>query len=239
MTTVPMAKQFALITWLLAVHAIALLAVFDTDLLYRIDRKLGTSLLTSPEITPFYEDMLGSQRQLDGSVETGSVIFLGDSITQGLNVAAVTHPAINYGIGMDTSLGLLQRISYYDALAKASRIVVAIGINDLIRTRRSNAEIIDNYRQILGRLPESVPVIIQAVFPVDERQLAAGFNQRISALNQSLQQLAQQHNAAFINLHQVMANAEGNLKTTLHTGDGVHLSVAGYRVWIDQLSSHF
>ena len=230
-----MIKILILTAWLLLVHVIVLLAIFDTDLLYRIDRKLGTGLLNPPEITRFYEDMLGSQLQLDSSVEAGSVIFLGDSITQGLNVAAVTHPAINYGIGMDTSLGLLQRIPQYQSLANASKIVVAIGVNDLMRTSRNNAGTLENYQRILESLPEGVPVLIQAIFPVDERQGMTGTNSRIRALNQSLKTLAESRNAAYLDLEGKFANAEGNLKHELHAGDGLHLSAQGYRLWIDEL----
>jgi lysophospholipase L1-like esterase len=234
-----MIKILIVSTWLLLVHAIALLAIFDTDLLYRIDRKLGTGLLNPPEITRFYEDMLGSQLQLDSSIEAGSVVFLGDSITQGLNVAAVTHPAINYGIGMDTSFGLLQRIPQYQSLAKASKIVVAIGVNDLMRTSRSNGEILENYQRILERLPKGVEVFMQAIFPVDERQGMSGTNQRILTLNESLKTLAKSQNATYINLGNQFANTQGNLKRDLHTGDGLHLSTEAYRLWIDELKNRF
>lgn len=235
-----MIVKLTVVVWLLLVHAIALLAIFDTDLLYRIDRKLGTGLLNPAEISAFYENMLGSHLQLDSSVEEGSVIFFGDSITQGLNVAAVTHPAINYGIGMDTSFGLLQRIPQYDSLAKASQFVVAIGVNDLIRTSRDDAGILENYRLILDSLPRSVPVIIQAIFPVDERLVTAGFNQRIRGLNASLKELAEQRKLVFLDLHEAATDAEGNLKAELHVGDGLHLSGAGYKLWIDALKKqHF
>lgn len=233
-----MIKILIISLWLLAVHAIALLAIFDTDLLYRIDRKLGTGLLNPPEITQFYDDMLGSQLQLDSSIEAGSVIFLGDSLTQGLNVAAVTHPAINYGIGKDSTAGLLQRIPQYQSLSRASTIVVAIGVNDLLRTSRSNAGIIENYQQILEALPKDVPVILQAIFPVDEPLVTEGLNQRVLALNNSIQQLATQYQHTFINLHDEFAGADGNLKSELHIGDGIHYSAAGYRLWVNALKIH-
>ncbi|WP_219988579.1 GDSL-type esterase/lipase family protein [Leucothrix pacifica] len=230
-----MIKILMISAWLLLVHTIALLAIFDTDLLYRIDRKLGTGLLNPPEITQYHEDMLGSQLQLDSSVEAGSVIFLGDSLTQGLNVAAVTHPAINYGIGMDTSAALLGRIGQYQSLTKASAIVVEIGINDLIRTSRSNAQIVENIQQILDSLPDQVPVIVQSVFPVDERFGMTGFNQRIRTLNAAIADLAASQSFEFLDLHDAFADEDGNLKDELHTGDGIHLSAAAYQQWISSL----
>ena len=224
------------IIWLVAIHAFAALAIWDTDLPYRIDRKLSLGLLNPPEITHYYEDMLGSHLQLDGSVETGSVIFLGDSLTQGLNVAAVTNHAINYGIGMDTSYGLLKRISQYKSLTKASTIVIAIGINDLIRVKRSPVEVLKNYQAILDRLPSETHVIMQAVFPVDESAGLVGINEQISQLNERLQTLAKQKGHTFVSLEQQLLDNSGNLKATLHVGDGLHLSSDGYRLWIQALN---
>ena len=231
--------KFILIIWLICIHGIAVLAVLETDLAYRIDRKLGLGLITSKELTSFYSNMVGSQQQLDGSVVTGSVIFLGDSITQGLNVAAIVHPAINYGIGMDTTYGLINRIPNYQSLSRASHLVIAIGINDLIRTHRDNDTILDNFRQIFKLLPTGVPVTVQAILPVDERVTTRGFNLRVDQINQRLAVLAQSHNVRFIDISHSLINAQGNLKTEYHVGDGLHLSTRAYQVWIDALKPYF
>jgi lysophospholipase L1-like esterase len=225
-----------LITWLIAIHAFAALAIWDTDLPYRIDRKLNLGLLNPPEITHYYEDMLGSHLQLDGSVENGSVIFLGDSLTQGLNVAAVANQSINYGIGMDTSYGLLKRVSQYKSLTKASTVVIAIGINDLIRVKRSPADVLEHYKQILDSLASDKKVIIQAVFPVDEREGLADTNEKIMELNDKLLLLAKDRKHLFINLQDEFVNSEGNLQTDFHIGDGLHLSSQAYKLWIQALA---
>ena len=232
-------NKFVLIAWLLCVHGIVVVALLETDLAYRIDRKLGIGWITSKELTPFYTEMVGSQQQLDGNVADGSVIFLGDSITQGLNVSAVTHPAINFGIGMDTTYGLLNRIPKYPSLKRASHIIIAIGINDLIRTHRDNDAILDNYQQILGLLPDGVPVTLQAILPVDERITMQGFNQRIKKINQRLSALARYNNAHFIDLGPEFSNNTGNLKLEYHIGDGLHLTTKAYSVWINTLKKHF
>ncbi|PWQ97329.1 GDSL-type esterase/lipase family protein [Leucothrix arctica] len=231
--------KFILIVWLIFIHAIAILAVLETDLAYRIDRKLGLGLITSKELTSFYTNMVGSQEQLDGSVKTGSVIFLGDSITQGLNVAAITHPAINYGIGMDTTYGLINRLPKYQSLSRASHIIVAIGINDLIRTHRNNDEILDNFSHIFKLLPVGIPVTVQAILPVDERVTTQGFNLRVDQINQALALLAKSHGARFLDMSHLLINDQGNLKTEYHVGDGLHLSTSAYQVWIDTLKPYF
>ena len=231
--------KIILIVWLIAIHAFAFLAMWDTDLPYRIDRKLNLGLLNPADITLLYDDMLGSHIQLDGSVEAGSVIFLGDSLTQGLNVAAITHPAINYGIGMDASYGLLKRIPYYKSLNRASTIVVAIGINDFLRARRSPADIVKNYKKILDSLPSDKKVIMQAVFPVDERMGLPGLNEKIIQLNAMLQSLAEDRKHDFLNLREPFVDKDGNLKQELHVGDGLHLSDKGYSQWIQALGHYF
>ena len=227
--------KMILIIWLIGLHAFALLAIVDTDLPYRIDRKLGFGWLNPPEITQFYDDTLGSHLQLDSSVEAGSVIFLGDSLTQGLNVAAITNPAINYGIGMDTSLGLLQRIPHYESLNTASTIVLAIGVNDFIRAKRNPEAVIENYQKIIASLPADKKIIINGVLPIDESFGMNGINQKIVELNQSLETLASRQSLTMINLHSQYANASGNLQAEFHIGDGIHLSHNGYKRWIDTL----
>ena len=231
--------KIILIAWLLIVHAFALLAILETDIAYRVDRKLGLGLIASREITPLYTEMVGSHEQLDGSVESGSIIFLGDSITQGLNVAAITHPAINYGVGMDTSYGLIQRLPKYESLKRASHIVIAIGINDLIRTHRDDKVLVSNFQKIFDLLPEGIPVTVQAMLPVDERVTLKGFNQRIDLLNESLAVLTSSNGGNFINVQPELRDKQGNLKAQYHIGDGLHLNTEGYRIWINALRSLF
>lgn len=226
-----------IIIWLIGLHAFAAIALLKTDLPYRIDRKLGLNLISPQTMGPFYENMLGSHLQMDGSVAAGSVIFLGDSITQGLNVTAVTHPAINYGIGMDTTEGLLKRIPLYQSLFRASKIVLNIGINDLIRTNLSNSQILENYKLILEALPKGVPVLVHGIFPVDERLGFEGFNERIQALNTVIKSLADNSDYQYLATGKQLSDHGGNLQSSLHNGDGLHLSTEGYQRWIKALSS--
>jgi len=82
------------------------------------------------ELTPHYHQMVTFHSHMDGNVPDDSVIFIGDSLTQGLCVSAVACPSVNYGIGNDTTLGVLQRISQYESIQRAKVVVIAIGIND-------------------------------------------------------------------------------------------------------------
>ena len=57
------------------------------------------------------ERMLSCHQWMDLIVPAGSVVFIGDSITQGLPVSAIVANGINYGIGGDTTVGVLRRLS--------------------------------------------------------------------------------------------------------------------------------
>ena len=71
-----------------------------------------------------------------------TIVFIGDSIIQGLYVSAVTENGVNFGISGDTTAGVLERIDKYTILNKARAVVIAIGINDI--PRRNNKKIIEN-----------------------------------------------------------------------------------------------
>ncbi len=57
-----------------------------------------------------------------------SVVFVGDSLTQSLYVDAVARPSVNYGIGGDTTVGVLGRLPEYRSILCASAVVMAIGV---------------------------------------------------------------------------------------------------------------
>jgi hypothetical protein len=72
--------------------------------------------------------------QRDTNNETGAVVFLGDSITQGWNSIARIFPdikVVNRGIGGDTTRGVLYRLNADVLALKPAAVVLLIGINDI------------------------------------------------------------------------------------------------------------
>jgi len=189
------------------------------------------------ELSEHFYRMSRSHARMDGHVPDDSVVFLGDSITQALCVSAVAPHAVNFGIGSDTTLGLLHRIPSLPSIQRAALIVVAIGVNDL--RRRDNDEIIRNYRGILSLLPAHVPVIISSVLPVEEhsRPYWKHWNdERIRPLNRQLAELASEYpHVIFCDSYSDMLDQRGQLRADFHVGDGIHLSTQGYAIWIQNL----
>jgi len=167
-----------------------------------------------------------------------TVVFLGDSITVGLATSNISPKSENFGIDGDTIDGLLFRIPRYH-LDCARTIVVEIGINDWRHDGFQNFE--DKYRQLLRGLPQSVPVIATAIFPVNgdakEHPEWAHAPAAIRKANGEIAGVCNQFtNCRFLDLTPLLADPSGTLQSIYDVGDGVHLSSAAYRVWTRNLA---
>lgn len=169
------------------------------------------------------------------------IVFLGNSITErgdwhelipGKRVA-------NRGIGGDNSFGVLARL---DALIaqRPAQLFLMIGINDLGRGLPLEV-IVNNYRRIVERLRSGLPgstIYLQSTLPLNEAMLKydylKGKNPRVKQLNEEVKQLAALYGLTFVNLHEVMADAKGELRAE-YTMDGIHLTTDAYLAWVDYL----
>jgi len=222
------------IVYLLLFHLFVGIVIVKTDILVRIQNKLGFTT-EQEEITPFYYAMVGFHRRVDANIPDNSIIFLGDSLIQGLAISSIASPSINFGIGNDTTWGLIQRIPYYSSISKSKAIVIAIGVNDLIR--RNNKEIINNYKKIATLIPDHIPIVFSAILPIDEALLdTVDFNKRIRDVNNELKKLCDDNQRLyFINITNQLTRPDGWLSEKFHIGDGIHLNALGNAVWIDGL----
>ncbi len=230
-------KRRIAVIYLIGIHVLLAVVLVKSDFIDRVQVRLGTQQAElSPEITEYFLGMLRYHKRMDGNVPDGSVVFIGDSITQGLCVSAVASPSVNYGIEGDTTLGVLQRLPDYRSIDRASAVVLAIGINDM--KRRSNDEILENYRLIIEKIPKTIPIVFSAVLPLDEesREEWQGRNHRIRQLNSSIQRLANiDSRVFFVDAGALLIDASGNLADKFHDGDGIHLNSQGNAIWINAL----
>jgi lysophospholipase L1-like esterase len=230
-------RKKLLIGYIIFVHLFLLLALVKSDFISRVGYMVGLIRPVVPEITEHFKEMIKYHKRMDPNVPDGAVIFIGDSITQGLYVSAVTTHSVNYGIGSDTTIGVLKRLPTYHSLERASVCVMAIGVNDL--QRRENEEILKNYSLILQAVPPHLPLILNAVLPVDERVRddLAGMNRRIRTLNRSLKALCKAESAkcTFVDPGRKLMDPSGNLKAKYQVGDGIHLNGFGNAIWIQEL----
>jgi hypothetical protein len=224
------------LAYLLFLHALVVVMLVQTDFAERIGRRIGVlEIPKAAEPSELIKTMIAGQERMDRDAPEGSVLFIGDSITQNLCVWCIWpdfENVVNFGIQSDTTVGVLKRLPRYRSLAKAKAVILAIGANDL--HLRPNPEIIENYDRIIAAIPKSVPVVVSAVLPVDERAVSgfAGYNARILELNAAIRLRCSQVGYAFFNAGPELVDKSGNLAPQNHIGDGIHLSPNGYRVLV-------
>ena len=232
--------KLILVAYLISVHILLAIVLIKSDFIVRVSRKFGSrQTVSSHEMTDQFRMMLRLHRRMDENVPDGAVIFIGDSITQGLCVSAIACPSVNYGIEADTTLGVLQRLPYYRSICRASVVVLSIGTNDMVSM--SNEEIIENYNSILNKISKRIPIVLNAVLPIDEesRDDWRGRNQkRIKSLNQCIKKISTENNMMFfVDAGPLLVDDFGNLDDRYHVGDGVHLNSKGNAILIDALKA--
>src|SRR5450432_2394781 len=115
-----------LFAYIAALHALVVVLIVRPAWVGTILEHAG---LKSP--AQFYEERLAAHLLTDRVVPAGAVVFVGDRQVQGLDVASVASVAVNYGIGGDTTVGVLRRLPLYASLTRARAVVLEVGTNDL------------------------------------------------------------------------------------------------------------
>jgi lysophospholipase L1-like esterase len=161
-----------------------------------------------------------------------TVLFLGDSITQGGDWAAWFPElnTLNFGVGGDTTEDVLARLDTV-VEAQPDEIVLLIGTNDL-GLRRNVETLVRNVQSILVDLRRDLPgtrMLVQSVMPRGKE-----FADRIREANIHLRQFSSTVHAQFLDLWPAMALEDGEINPD-YSDDRLHLNAAGYEAWLSEL----
>lgn len=186
----------------------------------------------------FYQDTLEImyQRQAQ-NLPAGSIVFLGDSQIQGLAVTAISPNAVNFGIGHQQLQRLAKKINDYPGLAQTEKIVIGIGINDLLHTPdvapgQAIAQLVKGLSCCRNK------VLLLGVLAVNEKTLQRpGLNQRIVEFNRQLQSAAQAAGMSFLDLYPLFTAPRDGMRPAYDLGDGLHLNPTGYEILIQQIKN--
>ncbi len=183
------------------------------------------------------------------------VVMLGDSVTAGFytystslkGVATVCgyrsiHPS---DIVNRTTLSRedgVQEIAL-DAVAAANpkAVYVLLGTNSLVSANEQKEQsFLAYYERMLQMLKEAAPgatLYVQSIPPV-RPEITTLDNDQIRRVNEQLAQLALAQGCRYLNLHEFLADDNGDLKAELAAEDGIHLNGTGYKQWVDYISRH-
>ena len=164
-----------------------------------------------------------NERYADYEVD---VAFLGDSLTDGYDLAAYypQYLTANRGIGGETSHGLEERleVSLYDLKPKVA--VILIGGNNL-------DTMLENYERMISTIQEKLPetkIILASLTSMGD---SWGHKNQIAAYNNVvIRKLAEKYGFTFVDLYYpLFDSATGEIRAE-YTVDGAHLTPLGYEV---------
>lgn len=165
------------------------------------------------------------------------IIFLGNSITQGVDWAELLQNknARNRGISGDITYGVLERLSEVTE-GQPAKVFVLIGIND-IEHNIPDTLIVNNYRRIIRQIKAESPktkIYFHTLLPVNNEftQFKKHYNkdEHILFVNTELKKIAEEEKITLIDLHSYFLDASNKLDKK-YTFDGLHLNAEGYKVW--------
>ena len=186
------------------------------------------------------------------------VSFLGDSLTQGMQLYDTGLPNAHFcaykGVGPNAVVNNTtcrradgEKEVPMEALASQQPRALYILLGTNVLTADSDyTSFLTYYRLMLDMITQALPgtpVYVQSITPVRPEVAAKkgheGLNRdRLCRINDELAAVALEKNCYFLNLWEVLADENGDLKAEYAQPDGYHLKPEGYTAWVDYLRSH-
>lgn len=165
-------------------------------------------------------------------------LFIGDSISNGLMYYKhVKAENVLADIGQD----LKKSLNSIDKITKKNPkyIYIMLGMNDSIYVDDVNV-FIERYKSLISQINQNLPktkVAITSILPADssnKKAMARINNQRISAYNAGLADLANEFGIPFIDLRPYL-----KAHPDFYEGDGIHLNRYFYRYWLKFIQENY
>ena len=188
--------------------------------------------------------------------------ILGDSVSQGWNVFGTSDMKEHAFVCAYKNIGPSQVVNnevadpgdgsgrepeaIFDTIINSNpkRLYILLGTNALVRNDDAAEQsylayynqMLDKFREALG---SEVAIYVQSVTPVRPGVSQPGlYRERIQRVNNELAKMAVEKGCYFINLHDVLADENGDLREDLAARDGVHLNKNAYPLLRDYLTTH-
>lgn len=232
--------------WILTVTNVALIAVVyhigwnKTNYLHKICYRYG--LLEAPEVeSPDFWALDGWTNTLKQMNYDADIVFFGNSITRGSNfneyfpdkkICNLGYPGDNlFGMAKRVEMGQLQAVT-------PEKIFIMGGINGLKSLSLEQFE--QAYRHLIVSICDSLPnasLYLESILPINhqfENGTLYADNEKITACNTIIKNIADSIGATYINLYSIY-ETDGELKPE-YTIDGVHIRPEHYDKWAEAIT---
>ncbi len=226
---------------------------------------LETALETAPDTAPDptaepTPEPIPTELQLTEDMGEGylsRIIFLGDSTTYGMlaygvlpsqqvwtpSSGTLTLNAQSYAeLDIYAADGSKRSMSIRDAAAEIQPdiLVITLGVNGISFMDESSFK--EEYTDLIGGILAVSPdtkIICHSIYPVIDSQAPEGIdNARVNAANGWLYDIAVSTGTRYLNTHDALMDATGNLVEDYCNGDGIHLDPDGFAVVLNSVRTH-
>ena len=194
-----------------------------------------------PQLTNEQESILITYRKLNQApLKEPGLIFIGDSIVEYFPIHELLQSPkhmVNRGVRSYRTDLLRTHLDAHVFGTELEQIFLLIGTND-IGKEISQKETLDNVEAVLQAIMRDFPLTkinLISVLQVSQEErykqkVSIRTNEKIQDLNQAYQELAQAyHQVSYVDVYSSLLDEVGQLAEA-YTTDGLHLSVAGYRI---------
>lgn len=184
--------------------------------------------------------------------------FVGDSLTQGMQMYDTGLPGAMFcayrGVGPNAIVngttckradGVTEVPLEALTAQQPKAVYILLGTNVLVRDT-DYTSFLTYYRLMLDMISQSLPnakIYVQSITPVRPEVSAKANHEgltrdRLCKINNELAAIALEKNCYFLNLWEVLADENGDLKEEYAQPDGYHIKPEGYAVWSEYLCTH-
>lgn len=192
----------------------------------------------------------------NANTKTVENLIIGDSITEVFPIKLTpkkwnlhTRGISGDCVGGWKYRGLLDRLDASCHQLKPKRVFILIGINDTINYSKdykwdksyvsaSQDELIKGYTKIIKEIQTHNPkteIYICSVLPLGQKRGFDKYNATVNELNAKVKAVTEKTKTNYLDLHSVFLEKGKTHMQPALSSDGIHLTKAGYQVWIEQL----
>ena len=212
----------------------------------QVANAVAASITNEPAAFPPYYYARMRTFEAEPPIRSTDIVMLGNSLTEGGKDWAekLGKPNVrNRGISGDVALGVDARL-YQITPHKPAKIFLLIGINDVSHDVTVDSLMTD-IRTLVDHIRAQSPktkLVLQSLLPIREStgrwKRLQGKTDMIPQINARIEALAREKGLTFINLYPHFTEPGTSVMRAELTYDGLHLSKAGYDVWVKLLKPH-
>ena len=188
-----------------------------------------------------------AQFDREGGIDSSTIVMLGNSLTENgkdwAELIVTTQKMVNRGIIGDNTVGMTERL-YQITPYHPRAIFLMAGINDMVGNT-SYETVANHVIALIEAIRQQTPqtqLFVQSILPIDETdgrwKTLAGRTDDIPFANMLIKAYCETHNIVYIDLFHRMTRGRSNQLRAELSGDGLHLTEQGYRVWAFELKKY-